>query len=229
MPGEYMTLEEAAEFLNMSAEAVNLLVEKGLTHKDPSGRLYIKTSDLGDLINRGIAGFDISQLNKLEKNYKENQILITPLLNPQCLKRKLLGQSKTAIIAELVDLLVEQGGVDKKHRKKILNAVIDRERMCSTALADGVAIPHPRQPLKGIIKKPRLVLGLSWHGVDFESFDGKPTHVVVLLCTTKLDQHLQIIARLSRLLRNPRMRVALCRAQDENELIETFAQFEKEA
>ena len=132
-----------------------------------------------------------------------------------------------AVIDELIDLLIEHGGVDRTYRKKIRNDIIERERMCSTALADGVAIPHPREPLAGIIKKPRLVMGLSWRGIDFESFDGKLTHVVVLLCTPKLDLHLQLLARLSRLLRNLEMRVALCNAKDEKGVIEAFASFEE--
>ncbi|MCX6357894.1 MAG: PTS sugar transporter subunit IIA [Candidatus Aureabacteria bacterium] len=228
MPGEFMTLEEAGKFLNMSAEAIKLLAERAAVRKNGDGRMLVKTAEIRDWLHRGIKDFDLSQLNALEKDFGEETMMVAPLLDPKCIKRALSGVSKSAVICELVELLTEHGGVDSKHRKKILAAVIDRERMCSTALADGVAIPHPREPLTGIIKKTRLVLGLSWHGIDFESFDGKRTHVVVLLCTPKLNTHLQILARLSKLLRNPRMRVALCKAQDEKEVISTFESFEKE-
>lgn len=228
MPGEFMTIEEAAKFLNMSAEAVTLLADKGALHRDKIGKMLIKTAEIRDWLHRGIKDFNQSQLEALGKDYAEHGTLIYKMLDPNCIKKVLTGTSKSAVISELVDLLVERGGVDPKHRKKIMSAVFERERMCSTAVADGVAIPHPRDPLVGIIKKPRLVIGLSWHGIDFESFDGKATHVVVLLCTPRLDLHLQILARLSRLLRNLKMRVALCRAKDEDEFIETFASFEKE-
>ncbi len=227
MPGEFMTLEEAAKFLNMSPRAIKLLLEKGYTREDKEGRLLIKTAEIRDWLHRGIKDFNFNQLNTLERDYGEQIIAIHPLLEPTCIKRRIVGRSKLAVIDELIDLLIEHGGVDRAHRKKIRTDVIERERMCSTALADGVAIPHPREPLTGIIKKPRLVLGLSWKGIDFESFDGKLTHVVVLLCTPKIDLHLQILARLSRLLRNLEMRVALCRAKDERGVIEAFASFEK--
>lgn len=227
MPGEFMTLEDAAKFLNLSADAVRVLVEKGFTRKDADGRMFVKTEEIREWVHRGIKDLSLTQLNKLERGYDEEAMVIHPLLDPKCIRRKLMGASKSAVLGELVDMLVDHGGVDGKYRKKIFKAVIDRERMCSTALADGVAIPHPREPLTGIIKKPRLVLGLSWHGLDFESFDGKPTHVVVLLCTPKLDQHLHLLARLTRLLSNVKMRVALCRAKDEAGVIETFASFEE--
>jgi len=227
MPGEFMTLEEAAKFLNMSAGAIKVLTEKGFARRDKEGRLLVKTAEIRDWLHRGIKDFDVNQLNTLERDYGEHIIAIHPLLDPKCIKRRIVGKSKLAVIDELIDLLVEHGGVDRKYRKTIRSDVIERERMCSTALADGVAIPHPREPLTGIIKKPRLVLGLSWKGVDFESFDGKLTHVVVLLCTPKLDLHLQLLARLTKLLRNLKMRVALCRAKDERGVIEVFASFEK--
>ncbi len=227
MPGEFMTLKEAAKFLNMSPKAVSLLVEKGYAKEDKDGRLLVKTSEIRDWLHRGIKDFNLNQLNTLEKDYGEHIIAIHPLLDPKCIKKKIVGRSKMAVIDELIDLLIEHGGVDRTYRKKIRNDIIERERMCSTALADGVAIPHPREPLAGIIKKPRLVMGLSWRGIDFESFDGKLTHVVVLLCTPKLDLHLQLLARLSRLLRNLEMRVALCNAKDEKGVIEAFASFEE--
>ena len=219
MPGEYMSVEEAAKFLNMSAEAVRLLAEKGMTHRNANGKMFIKTSEINDWVNRQIKHLEPNQLGRLEKNYAEKKISVYPYIDPKCIKMRLLGMTKTAIIEELVDLLVQRGGVDPRHKPTILKAVIDRERMCSTALADGVAIPHPREPLKGIIKKPRIVLGLSWHGVDFESFDGKPTHAVALLCTPGLDLHLQLLARLTGLLRDARLRVSLCRAKDGKEVV----------
>lgn len=227
MPGEFMTIEEAARFLNMSQEAVELIVEKGFTRKAENGKLLVKTAEIRDWLHRGMQDFDSAQLDKLSRDYGKRYRLIHPLLDPSCIKTKLIGTSKAAVISELVDLLIERGGVNAKHRGAVLAAIIERERMCSTALTDGVAIPHPREPLKGIIKKPRLVIGLSWRGIDFESFDGRPTHVVVLLCTPGLDAHLQILARLTRLLRNPKMRVALCRSKSAEEAADTFAAFEK--
>lgn len=228
MPGEYMTIEDAAKFMNMSAEAVQLLVDKGIAARDKDGRILVKIQQFRDWLHRGIKDFDPAQLKKLERNYLEKVMRIAPLLDPGCIKMKLTGVTKMGVISELVDILVEKGGVDPKHRKEILSAVIERERMCSTALADGVAVPHPREPLAGIIKKPRLVLGLSWRGIDLEAFDGQLTHVVVLLCTPRLDMHLQILARLTKLLRNARLRVAMCRAKDEQGAIDVFDKYERE-
>jgi mannitol/fructose-specific phosphotransferase system IIA component (Ntr-type) len=228
MPGEYMTLEKAAEFLNMSTDAVNLLMEKGFAKKDKAGNILVKRVDIMQWFNRGIKDLNVAQLNKLEKDFSNRSIMIHPLLSPECIITNILGRRKIAIITELVDQLVEKGGVEKKHRDKILSAIIERERMCSTALADGVAIPHPREPLAGIIRKPRIVMGLSWTGVDFESFDGKLTHIVALLCVPKLENHLQILAKMSRLLRNPKLRVSLCRSKSPQEVIDQLAKFEEE-
>lgn len=222
-----MTIEEAAKFLNMSTGAIRLLAEKGISHKRENGKMFVKASDISDWVNRQIRDFKPSEIEHLEKDFKDKPIAVSPFLDPKCVKLRVIGASKTAIIEELVDLLIEKGGVDPRHKATIKKTVIDRERMCSTALVDGIAIPHPREPLKGIIKKPRIVLGFSWHGVDFESMDGKPTHVIVLLCTPKLDIHLQLLARLTGLLRDSRLRVSLCRAKDGGEAVDIFSSHEK--
>ncbi|HOE27110.1 MAG: PTS sugar transporter subunit IIA [Candidatus Aureabacteria bacterium] len=228
MPGEYMTIEDAAKFLNMSEGAFKLLVEKGISSRDKNGKVMVKTAEIREWLHRGIRYFDPDQLKVLESDYSGKSTRIAPLLDPRCIKMKLTGVTKTGVIAELVDMLVERGGVDPKHRERVMTAVIERERMCSTALADGVAIPHPREPLTGIIKKTRLVLGLSWRGIDLEAFDGQLTHVVVLLCTTRIDTHLQILASLTKLLRSMRLRVAMCRAKDEQAAIDVLDAFEKQ-
>lgn len=229
MPGEYMTIEDAAKYLNMSAEAIKLLADKGIALRDKNGKMMVKTEDIRDWLHRGIRYFDPAQLRMLEKDFSEQVTRITPLIDPKCVKMKLTGVSKTGVIAELVDVLIEHGEVDPKYREKIMAAIIERERMCSTALSDGVAIPHPREPLTGIIKKPRLVLGLSWKGIDLEAFDGQLTHVVVLLCTPRIDMHLQILARLTKLLRNAKLRVTMCRAKDAQGVIDILDAYEKQS
>lgn len=228
MPGEYMTIDDAAKFLNMSSEAVRLLAEKGISSTDENGKLMVKAEAIREWLHRGIRDFSPAQLKLLERDYSEQVTRVAPLLDPKCIKMRLTGVSKTGVIGELVDVLVTHGGVDPKHRSKVLAAVIERERMCSTALADGVAIPHPREPLTGIIKKPRLVLGLSWKGIDLEALDGQLTHVVVLLCTPRIDMHLQILARLTKLLSSVKLRVNMCRAPDEQGAIDVFDAYEKQ-
>ncbi len=227
MPSEFMTLREAAKFLNLSEKAVRLFAEKGTAEKDKDGKMLIRMAEIIEWANRGVKDLDAFQLEKLEKDYNERPTLIYPLLDSSCIRRSLFGKSKTAVITELVNLLIDSGNINEKHRQKILKAVMERERTCSTAIIEGLAIPHPREPLKGIIKKPRIAIGLSWSGIDFESIDGKPTHVVILLCVPKLDIHLQLLARLSKLFSKPQIRVALCRAKSEEEVVETFASFEK--
>ena len=94
MPGEFMTLKEAAKFLNMSPKAVSLLVEKGYAKEDKDGRLLVKTSEIRDWLHRGIKDFNLNQLNTLEKDYGEHIIAIHPLLAPTCIKKKIVGGAK---------------------------------------------------------------------------------------------------------------------------------------
>ena len=88
MPGEYMTIDEAAKFLNLSAEAVRILAEKGITHKSENGKMFVKTDEISDWLNRRIKDLEPSALDRLEKDYREQSIVLSPHLDPRCVKTR---------------------------------------------------------------------------------------------------------------------------------------------
>ncbi len=133
------------------------------------------------------------------------------------------------------DYLKSQGTeifVDMENDAKVsvdskLKAVIERERLCSTAIMDGVAIPHPRSSMEEYVTEPLLVIGISKKGIHFESDDGKPTNLFFLICANSIDIHLKVMARLSRLLRSPKFRYELTIAPDVDTVKEVFEKWEK--
>src|SRR5437868_2706232 len=83
----------------------------------------------------------------------------------------------------------------------LLKALIDREKLCSTGLGDGIALPHTRNCIPGLSEHPILVFGRHQQGIDYGAVDGSPVHLFFLLIAPSVSQHLQILARLTRLLR----------------------------
>ncbi len=86
--------------------------------------------------------------------------------------------------------------------ERILDVVRDREAVGSTGLGGGVALPHGRSP---DVPHPVLVMALASRGVDFDSLDGKPVRVFVLILTPLTgdrQEHLQILARLGGLFKS---------------------------
>lgn len=92
-------------------------------------------------------------------------------------------------------------------RKRLL----DRERLLSTGVGKGIAIPHPRDPIPTLRKPAVIVFGRSREGINYAALDGKPVHVFFLLCCQTIELHLHLLGRLAQLLRDGSF-TADCRA-----------------
>ena len=123
----------------------------------------------------------------------------------------LTGADKTAVLRELAEHLAsQQHDVDAS---RLVDVLWERERLGSTAIGDGIAIPHGKLPgLKGVIG----AFGRHVAGVDFDSLDGSPTHLFFLLVAPEesVGQHLKALARVSRLLKDRGFRDKLTSAPD---------------
>lgn len=127
----------------------------------------------------------------------------------------LTGTSKTATLRELAEHLARQH--PEINADRLVEVLWERERLGSTAIGDGIAIPHGKLPgLNGVIG----AFGRHIAGVDFDSLDGSPTHLFFLLVAPEdsVGQHLKALARVSRLLKDRAFREKLIGAADRAEL-----------
>jgi len=140
---------------------------------------------------------------------------ISELLDPSAIVVDLKGAAKKDILGELTDaLLMADSSLD---REDVLRVLMERERLGSTGIGDGVAIPH------GKLKKLdqlRISFGLSREGVDFDSMDGKPAQLFFLLVAPEesVGVHLKTLARISKLLKSPTVRDRLQSAESSEEI-----------
>ena len=144
---------------------------------------------------------------------------ITDILQETSVVGTLVGRSKADVIEELAGVLArDHGEID---RQRLIQALEDRERLNSTALGDGVAIPHGKLPG---LKRVFAAFGRSLAGVDFQSLDGKPTHLFFLLVAPEdsAGAHLKALARISRLLKEETFRRRLMEAPSARDLFETI-------
>src|SRR5258708_24746468 len=132
-----------------------------------------------------------------------------------CAAPSLTGTTKGAVLRELAEQLArQQRDVDASHLVEVL---WERERLGSTAIGDGIAIPHGKLPgLQGVVG----AFGRHVAGVDFDSLDGSPTHLFFLLVAPEdsVGQHLKALARVSRLLKDRAFRDQLIGVADRAEL-----------
>lgn len=130
------------------------------------------------------------------------------LLTAETMDLNLAGSQKEEILRLLVNKVVEIRD-NAEARDRLLRALMEREQLHSTGIGDGVALPHARNALVGLVQRPVLVFGRHSQGISYGSIDGKAARLFFLLVAPNVTMHLQILARLSRILRHARSREEL--------------------
>ena len=136
----------------------------------------------------------------------------------------LKSQNKKGILEELVVPLAGSTGMNSEDLVRVL---MERERLGSTGIGGGIGIPHGKiKDLESLV----LGFGLSRKGVDFESIDGKPTHIFFVLITPEdsTGLHLKLLARISRVLKNDHFKERLMNAADRDEIYDIIKQEDEE-
>ncbi|WP_144498105.1 PTS fructose transporter subunit IIABC [Bacillus pumilus] len=150
---------------------------------------------------------------------------ITELLTKQTIKLQLDSQQKEAVIEELVTVLDTAGKLNDKEGYK--EAVLNREKQSSTGIGEGIAIPHAKT---ASVKEPAIAFGRSTAGVDYESLDAQPSHLVFMIAATEgaNNTHLEALSRLSTLLMREEIRKQLLEAATEDEIIDIINTHDKD-
>jgi PTS system nitrogen regulatory IIA component len=132
----------------------------------------------------------------------------------------LQSKAKPELLAELADHLAKN--YDGVGRDALLKVLVDRERLASTAIGEGVAIPHGKLDAVG---KLVACVGRAREGIDFDSMDGRPTHLFFVLVAPENSTgvHLKALARISRLFKDPDFRTRLLAAETAHEMYGVIA------
>ncbi len=146
---------------------------------------------------------------------------ITELMDKDLIIPQLSSKTKKEVLKELVDCIVRKE--KEVESNELLRVLLEREELGSTGIGDGIAIPHGKVKK---IKKLIVSFGRSIEGVDFQSMDGKPTHLIFLLIAPENSAgiHLKALARISRLLKDGRFRKNLMEANTPQEIYDLIAQ-----
>jgi PTS system nitrogen regulatory IIA component len=137
-----------------------------------------------------------------------NAVVLSDLLSVPTIKLDLAGRDRDSVLKELVDL-IPQIEEDFEMRNTLLRALHDREQLHSTGIGDGVALPHARNALVGLVDKPVIIFGRHAKGIPYGAIDGKPAQLFFLLIAPTVTLHLAILARISRVMRDAKLRQGL--------------------
>jgi PTS system nitrogen regulatory IIA component len=146
---------------------------------------------------------------------------ILDILDKQMIIPQLASKEKEGVLRELVRAIL---GVEKQvHEERLMEILLEREKLGSTGIGEGVAIPHGKSK---DVQRLLASFGRSLPGVDFQSMDGNPAHLFFLLVAPENSAgiHLKALARISRLLKDNTFRNRLMGASSAEEIYSLFSE-----
>lgn len=144
---------------------------------------------------------------------------LSDLLNEKNVIADMSGKDKNEAINELIDLFVDDPKVNDI--EKVRKAVFDREKIISTGVGKGFAVPHGKTDA---VQEVICAFGRSKEPIDYQALDQRPVHLVFLLVGKEnlVSLHIKLLSRISRLMTRDEFRKKLMNANNVKEIIEVF-------
>ena len=218
-----LSIRDLTQLLEVSESTIKQWIkQRGLPAQQVAGRYHVNRSELlewatSNSIKVSLELFDDWDLDA------EAVPSLTEALEVGGIHYQLTNSSKKQALRALVQVLPVPGDVD---RELLLQLFLAREASASTAIGDGIAIPHVRNPIVLHVPRPAITLAFLAHPVDFEALDGRPVHALFTIISPTARSHLQMLSRLSFALHDARFREAVIRQAPREEILRELRRIE---
>ena len=226
-----MTEEEAAEYLHLDLPALRKLVNKrNIPFSNQGGQTSFRKNEIRDwLTTRLVEHPDLRDYHKKATKKREEPDRHKPFLSqfvePSFMHCHIEGRSKKKIIKNIVSLAASTELLcDDDEFHELLN---EREELCSTGMANGIAMPHTRIHSDFLFLENFLLIAKSSNGIPFGAVDGKMTDLFFIPCATDDRMHLYMITRLALMLQSTDLAEELRDADTEEEMYDAFTRCEQ--
>ena len=218
-----ITIRQAAAYLNVGESTLRRWIkERDLPVHRLNERLHLNAIEVWQwAVEHGVPA-SRGLLEEARRSPEEVPPL-SRLLETGGIHRDVEGDDKNTVLAAIVTRLPLSAEVDRDFLLAVLEA---REAMGSTAIGDGIAIPHVRNPILLHVDQPFVTLCLLRRPVEFGAMDGLPVHAVFLVVSATVPSHLRILAQLAFALRNPELRRLLKDRASTEQLLERIRDLE---
>lgn len=194
-----LELAEFAACLNIPVNTVERWIRQG--------KIPVKKADKHCLFNEELLekwaekhNISLSLSDHLKDEKKESEKnQLTLAMRRGGLHYDIPGNSVQDVLKSAVSLVPDMSDRD---REILYTKLIEREKLSSTGIGKGIAIPHPRRPMTGTDKKVFITTCFLKNKVDFGAIDGKPVSVIFLLVCPSIKSHLYFLSRISFCLRD---------------------------
>ncbi|MCK5393414.1 MAG: PTS sugar transporter subunit IIA [Candidatus Omnitrophica bacterium] len=221
-----MTTKELAEYIKMNEKTVLKMAKNGELPGKKIGnqwRFHLATIDKylqGDIIRYSDKKLDLI-INTADKINPLSRFIGYDYMNID-------SQAKTSdeVLLELANIVYETKLTSQED--KLLEELRNRERMLSTAIGNGMAIPHTRYPSIKLFKESKIILLRTRQGIDFGAQDGIPVSIFFMTCAQNEFIHLRLLAKISRLLHCTGVREDFMNAETKEQMMQIFLKFDRE-
>ena len=150
---------------------------------------------------------------------------ITNILAPSCIILGMQASTKDQVLEQMVDALFATGAISD--RNELLRVITEREKLMSTGIGHGVALPHGKTK---VASSSLAALATLHTPVGFDSLDDEPVSIVLMLVGTEgnVGVHLRLLSRISRMVGSEQFRQQLLAAPTPEDVIDMFSSYEEE-
>jgi PTS system nitrogen regulatory IIA component len=215
--GMQLTIRDIAKFLKVSESTIaRWIKQRGLPAQEVGGRYRVNRAELFEWATANDVKVSLELFDHLETDSEPMPSLVEALEAGGIFYR-LQGMSKDRALRALVQVLPLPEGID---RELILRLFLAREASASTAIGDGIALPHVRNPMVLHVERPMVTLCFLEKAVDFGALDGKPVHALFSLVCPTMRSHLQMLSRLAYALHVEEFKEVVIRQGQREEILE---------
>ncbi|MEW4487124.1 PTS sugar transporter subunit IIA [Thalassoglobus sp. JC818] len=217
MAHEWYSIDELARQLGRDRREIERLASRGRIPAHKRGQDWqFHAAEITQWLEQEMREYSDSQLAALEVAQASPEIVadvpVTSLLKPELVQVPLEARTKRSVLECMIEVAGRTWQVWEP--ATILKAVQEREKLHSTAFDNGVAIPHPRNPLPDAVGAPIVAFGRTMSGIPFGASNNSLSDCFFLVLCQDTRSHLQVIARLARMVQLPDFLPELRAAED---------------
>ena len=205
---DLLTAKQLAEYLQLSSRSIYRLLERGqIPATKIGGQWRFRKSAIDEWIDVHMGRLEPEDLHQLSEGAPDDDMRVTHLIDDENGLLALAAGDRVAVVREFVARIQFPEPVD---HTLLVERILERESLCSTALPDGVALLHTPRTTPRVLKSHDLVaLGRIERPIPFGALDGSLTDTLVLLLARDERHHLALLSKMARMCREPEVLLGL--------------------
>ncbi len=219
-----LTLAETARYLKVSEKTIHRMIEDNAI---PCAKIGGQWRFMKTMLD----GWLQSQMNVIpQKDYidalhaQKDAISLGRLIDPSCVFLDLPAVTPEHLLRTLSHALKQSGALSEED--SYLQQLLEREKLMSTGIGHGIALPHPRQSGLSPVRYSALAVGYCPEGIDFNAIDGEKTHLFITIASSSDPVHLRVLSLLTRIAGDSQLLSVVADMKSPTELIRFFMERE---